>query len=362
MPSPQKVAWAQLRVGVVAVVAMILLAILVFLLTGKTSFFEKKVRIYTFLSDSAAMAEGAEVRLNGIQIGKVIKVDMSGSKDLRKAIRVDMEVDEGRLKQITTDSTAAIGAANVLGSKYINIKGGKASTHVPPEGTVNALDTSTFDDVVASGYNTLEATKEMLKRIDNIVSVVEQGKGSIGKLIYDEQLYANLNGTAAAARKMSEQFTAQLGDRKTTIGKLLNDEDVLIGDMRKSIARVNLLLDGLEQGQGSAGKLLKSTELHDELRKTISEFRVLTADLNAGKGSAGKLLKDETTINRINNTLAKVDQMIAKLNAGQGTLGQLMVNQQLYDSLNGTTREFHEFMKDFRKNPKKFLSIKLGLF
>ena len=51
-----------------------------------------------------------------------------------------------------------------------------------------------------------------------------------------------------------------------------------------------------------------------------------------------------------------------RINAGQGTIGQLMVNPQLYESLNGTTREFHEFMKDFRKNPKKFLSIKLGLF
>jgi phospholipid/cholesterol/gamma-HCH transport system substrate-binding protein len=39
-----------------------------------------------------------------------------------------------------------------------------------------------------------------------------------------------------------------------------------------------------------------------------------------------------------------------------------MVNQQLYDSLNGTTREFEAFMRDFRANPKKFLSIKLGLF
>jgi phospholipid/cholesterol/gamma-HCH transport system substrate-binding protein len=38
------------------------------------------------------------------------------------------------------------------------------------------------------------------------------------------------------------------------------------------------------------------------------------------------------------------------------------VNQQLYESLNGTTREVQGFMKDFRANPKKFLSIKLGLF
>ena len=357
MPSPQKVAWAQLRVGIMAIVAMILLAAIVFLVTGKTSFFEEKSTIYTYLSDSAAMANGAEVRLNGIEIGKVEKVDLSGENDARRAIKVQMLVEADRLKQIPVDSEAAIGAANVLGTKYINIKRGKAPETIKPGGTVKAVDTSSFDDVVASGYSVLESTKEMLKRMDGIVSVVEQGKGSIGKLIYDEQLYKNLNGTAAEARKITEQ----INNGKGSLSRLLYD-DVVIEDVRKTFARVNNLLDGLEQGQGTAGKLLKDPALHDDLRKTLAEFRTVAADLNAGKGTAGKLLKDEATLNQINATIAKVDNMIARLNAGQGTLGQLLVNQQLYESLNGTTHEMHELMKDFRKNPKKFLSIKLGLF
>ncbi len=347
-----------------AVVAMILLAPMVFLVTGKTSFFEHRVKLYTFLSDSAAMAIGAEVRLNGIEIGKVEMVDLSGEKDPRRAVKVQMVVSAQRLRQIPVDSTAAIGAANVLGTKYINIKRGDSGETVKAGGTVNALDTSSFDDVVASGYNMIESTRGMLKRIDGLVSVIEQGKGSIGKLIFDEQLYKNLNGTAAEARKI----TAQINAGKGSMSKLLYD-DAMIEDVRRTFARVDRLMDGLEQGQGTLGKLLKDPAVHDELRKTVSEFRTLAADLNAGKGTAGKLIKDEATINKINatvdqvnGTIAKMDKMIAGLNAGQGTLGQLMVNQQLYETLNGTTREMHEFVKDFRKNPKKFLSIKLGLF
>ena len=357
MPSAQRVAWAQLRVGVVAVVAMVLLAMMVFLVTGKTSFFENKVTLYTYLSDSAAMANGAEVRLNGIEIGKVEKVDLSGDTDAQRAVKVTMLVSAERLKQIPLDSEAAIGAANVLGTKYINIKRGKAAETIKVGGTIKAVDTSSFDDVVASGYNVLESTREMLKRMDKIVSVVEQGKGSIGKLIYDEQLYKNLNGTAAEARKITEQINTGKG----SLTKLLYD-DAILQDVRKTFARVDNLLDGLEQGQGTAGKLLKDTALHDDLRKTLSEFRLVAADLNAGKGTAGKLLKDEATLKQINQTIAKVDTMLARLNAGEGTLGQLMVNRQLYESLNGATREVHDLMKDFRKNPKKFLSIKLGLF
>ena len=48
--------------------------------------------------------------------------------------------------------------------------------------------------------------------------------------------------------------------------------------------------------------------------------------------------------------------------AGQGTLGQLMVNPQLYESLNGATYEMHEFLKEFRKDPRKYLRIKASIF
>jgi len=43
-------------------------------------------------------------------------------------------------------------------------------------------------------------------------------------------------------------------------------------------------------------------------------------------------------------------------------VGQLLNNPALYESLDGTARELNGLLKDFRKNPKKFLHIKLGLF
>ena len=54
--------------------------------------------------------------------------------------------------------------------------------------------------------------------------------------------------------------------------------------------------------------------------------------------------------------------MLEKINNGQGTLGQLAVNPALYESLDGTTREVQGLLKDFRANPKKFLTIQLKLF
>jgi phospholipid/cholesterol/gamma-HCH transport system substrate-binding protein len=85
-------------------------------------------------------------------------------------------------------------------------------------------------------------------------------------------------------------------------------------------------------------------------------------DLNDGKGTAGKLLKDDELYRRMNQLVANLETSLDKVNSGQGTLGQLLVNGQLYESLNGATREAQDLIKAIHANPKKFLRIKLGLF
>ena len=54
--------------------------------------------------------------------------------------------------------------------------------------------------------------------------------------------------------------------------------------------------------------------------------------------------------------MARLDTMLDKINSGQGTIGQLLKNPSLYETLDGTTREMHGLLKDFRANPKKFLT------
>ncbi len=336
---------------------MVLLSVLVFLITGSTSFFVSKSVLYTYLGDSAALTVGAGVRVNGILAGRVLSVGLSGSSEPRREVKVTMEINEEMLKQIPSDSEAAIASENVLGSKFINIKKGNSKTTLKPGAEVRSKDTSEFDDVVASGYALLNVMQGVLKRMDAIISVVEQGKGSIGKLIYDEELYRNLTNTAVEAHKV----TVALNSGKGTIGKLIYD-DAIHNDVRNTIARLNVMLEELEEGKGTLGKLLKDPALHDDLRKTVGEVRTLIADLNTGKGTAGKLLKDDALHQQVLTTMAKLDTLMDKINTGQGTLGQLVVNPQMYESLNGATREMHELLKDFRANPKKFLHIKLGLF
>ncbi len=357
MPSARKVRWAQLRVGVMALVAILLLAVLIYLLTGNQTLFADKATLYTYMNDSAALAVGAPVRLNGIMEGNVAAVDLSGQNVPSRIVRIRMSVDASALKDIPVDSEAAISAENVLGTKYINIKRGTNPQAVRDGGEVRSADVSEFEDVVRSGYDVMVTARVLLKRIDGVVNDMEAGKGTIGKLLVDEQLYKNLNATVAETQKVA----AAISSGKGTVGRLLYD-DALYTEIRTTVGRLDEILSNLQQGRGTAGKLINDPGLYDDARKTVAELRRITEDLNAGKGTAGKFLKDDDLHRQIQSTVAKLETTLDKLNTGQGTLGQLLVNPSLYESLNGASLEMQGLMKDFRANPKKFLRIKLGLF
>src|SRR3954462_484637 len=92
MASQKRVHWAQLRVGVVSTIAMIIAAVLIFLLSGKGNLFQGEVNLRTYMEDSAGIAENAEVRLNGIYIGHIHRVQLSGSHDPRRTVEIQMKV------------------------------------------------------------------------------------------------------------------------------------------------------------------------------------------------------------------------------------------------------------------------------
>lgn len=357
MPRENKVGWAKLKVGLLALVALLILGVLIFLLTGNSSPFSSKAMLYTYMEDSAAINENSPVRLNGIRIGTVKKISLSGSAEPSKTIRMDLEVLSDYLKAIPVDSQAGAGAENVLGAKYINIKKGTSKQTIQAGGTLQAKDTSDFNDVIEQGNTLLVQLQAILKRVDAVVGVVEQGKGSIGKLLVDEELYNRILATVSEVQSLSKA----LNSNKGTLGKLVYD-DALYNDVRNTIARLDVTIDTINSGQGTAGKLIKDPAMYDNANKAILDIRRMLAEIDSGKGTVGKLLKSDDLHNQLSATLGKVDTMIDKMNAGQGTIGQLLVNPSLYDSLNGTSREINQLMKDFRANPKKFLTIQLKLF
>ena len=357
MADSTKVRWSQLKVGLLALAAIAIAATLIFLLTSTKGLFKPYALLRTYMEDASAMSNGTAVRLNGITVGYVDQFKLTNSTDPKRAVEIDMMVEQKYLDDIPVDSVAGVSAANLLGDKFINITKGQAPQHAKDGDQIRSLQAQDIPELMAQSANILQSFQVIVGRVDKLLAGVEEGKGNIGKLLKDEELYNRLNGIVS----QGQSLLVDVRTGKGTLSKLLYD-DTLYQEIRGPIKRVDAMLADLQSGQGTAGKLLRDPELFDQARQSLMELRGLLADVNAGKGTAGKLLKDDQVYQRVDDLLAKFNTTIDKINSGQGTLGQLVANPQLYDALNGATREFQGLAKDIRSNPKKFLRIKLALF
>lgn len=357
MATQKKVSWAQLRVGILATVSMVIAGALIFLLTSQSNFFTGDFQLRTYMTDSAGMAENAQVRLNGIFIGHISKVQLSGSRDPKRTVEIQMKISKKYLDLIPDDSKAAISASNLLGDKYINITKGTHPKHVEINGEVVSLQTQDIPEILEQASGLLGQFQTILGRVDGLLAVVDAGQGNLGKLLKDESLYDRLNSVAGEVGQLVKDVKNSNG----TISKVLYSDE-LYQDFRKLIQRTDDMLAQVQQGKGTAGKLLYDPAIADEARATIQEAKKMLDNLNAGKGTAGKLLTDEEISKQLTMIAQKVNVTIDKLNAGQGTIGQLLVNPQLYDSVTGVSRELNSLLADVHKNPKKFLTIRLTLF
>jgi phospholipid/cholesterol/gamma-HCH transport system substrate-binding protein len=365
MPDPKRVSWAELKIGIMATVAMAILGVLIFLLTGSGDLFESKSTLYTYMADSAAMATSTPVRLNGIAIGQIDSIEFSGLKDPNKIVRIRMRVRSEMLPQIPEDSEVSVTAANLLGEKFINIEKGASATPVKENGELKAKDIQDIPELMTRAGDLLGSLNVTLRRVDSMLGEIEAGRGNIGKLVRDEAFYNELTATVREANKL----VSSMNSGKGILPRLLNDEQ-FAEEIRSPIRRFDTIMADLQAGQGTAGKFLKDPSLFDESRGAVADLRrmintdlkKIVDDLNAGRGTAGKLLKDEELHGRINKLVADLNATMDRINSGQGTVGQLITNPQLYESLSGMTSEAQALVKDIRANPKKFLRIRLGLF
>ena len=98
------------------------------------------------------------------------------------------------------------------------------------------------------------------------------------------------------------------------------------------------------------------------LTNTSANFEQISDRLSKGEGTAGKLLTDKALYERLDNVSRQLDQTIKNLNEGQGTAGQLLHNKEMYDNMNSAANELKGLIADIRKDPKKYLNVRVSIF
>jgi phospholipid/cholesterol/gamma-HCH transport system substrate-binding protein len=357
LPSQKQLKWSQLRVGLTVIIASVMLAVLIFLMTGTGGWLTHKVILKSYFDNAQGLRIGAPVRLAGVDIGNVTGIRIVSGRQA-DPVEITMKVNTVYHASMRKDSVTIMSTAGVLGETFIDIDSSAAKGPEVVDGdTLAARDEPQIQDVVRASQGTLQNLDALLKRTDRIIAYIESGQGSIGKVIYDPGLYDRLNATVAEFKGLMDDVQSGKG----SLGPLLTSDEVY-KKANRAIDQVNALIDDLQAGKGTAGKVLKDPALFDNANKTIANLRQLTDDMNAGKGALGKFTHDQEFANKLQETINNLTELTDRLQKGEGTVGLLFKDPAVYNNSNQMLVETRELVKAIRENPKKYLTFHVKVF
>ncbi len=361
MPSQQEVRWSQLKVGMIVLVAAVILVTLLFLMTSSSGLgiLSKKLTVTTYFENSAGLKEGGAVTLQGVTIGSVKSVTVSPNPERKLTpVRVVMKIDNKFAYDLKKDSKAALTTSGVLGDTLVDINSQTAVGPPLADGDeLHTLESPSISDVVKASQGTIEQLNVILAKANNIVDNLETGKGSIGKLINDPELYNKANATVDQLHTLE----VNLNNGRGSIGKLMTD-DTLFNRLNFAADKFDKIATALQSDQGTAGMLINDPKFAKQLRDTLTQTNALLADVQNGKGAAGMLINDPKFAATLRKTLEDTSAIVSNVNQGHGTLGKLANDDQAYTNLNKLLTESTLLVSTIRQDPKKYLTIHLKIF
>lgn len=299
------------------------------------SLFKERFAFTVYFPEAYGLRQGDSVLVAGIRQGRVKDMSYDPTAEFARRVTVSMLMDQP--VELREGFTIAISDATLLGGKQIEIDPG------PAGGAVTAREATLFGTIRRGALGSLgefvdkngSRFENIVKNVDEVVADLKAGKGTVGKLMRDDQLAGRFESAVAKVETTfdsASQIAADIKDGKGTLGRLVKDEELYrkvtdIADRLMEIGdNLSAVTKDVNEGKGTLGRLVKDEGLADEVSKAVQQIREITAKINEGQGSLGKLVVDPTLYDDF-------QQIVAKFKNGEGTIGKLFSNEEVYDKL-----------------------------
>ena len=361
MAQHKQLTWTELRVGLFVLAGAVLLAVVIFYVTGGQGW-GPKYRLRAFLPEVDGLTLGAPVRVDGVEVGNVeriiIAVPKPGeqvSKD--RNIEIDLRIQKTYENYIRSDSSAGLVTEGLLGNRFVDIDRGYVGRVLTNDEEIPGRQETELKEVVERSADLMNDLSAISKQASAVISDVRNGHGSLGKFMVDETAYNHLNNSLGNVDRMMSEIQAGKG----TLGKLLT-EDEMYNRVDSVAGRVDSVLEAVQNQQGTLGKLVYDTGIHESARKLIDNSNALLGDVRAGKVTLGNLATDDSLFTQYKQAGENLSAATAKMNSNENTIGKFFDDPKLYDNFTGLAGDMRLLVGDFRKDPKKFLHVKLSVF
>jgi len=303
-----RVPWGEVRVGIVILFAFAVLLWAAFNGTGMT-FFEKTRELDAYFGDVAGLATGSPVRLGGIEVGHVSKIEFVEQGGVGK-IRVAFLVKDRAWPLVSDSSTAAIGTMGLMGDKFLSVS--VRGPGQPPATPGNTLSTRVAGDLTTAFANApdmMDNFSASLAHINTILSRIERGEGYLGRLTSEGRSSDAIDSVVTASRR-------------------------LLADLGRAQERLVAAMEG-----------------------TARSFDSVSQGVLHGGGTMSRLIWDSTLYVEFTDVARRANALVDRWDKGEGTLGKLSADSSMYVEVRDLVKDTRALIDDIKANPKKYFKV-----
>jgi phospholipid/cholesterol/gamma-HCH transport system substrate-binding protein len=299
-------------VGLFVVASLAALLIMVVIVARQEGLFQEYVEYRAIFKNVSGLKAGSEVHLAGVTVGNILKTSINPDGNIVVTFQVLKQYSD-RIRQ---DSRCTIGFMGLLGEKSLDLTPGSVKKPpIPPEGLVVTVEPLDITQLLARAAPSLDDVQKVLT---NLVSITE---GMVGPEKDFNKIFSEL-----------KDIVSKVNAGKGSLGKLVNDP-TLYRDTAETMAQVRQFIGDLEKSKGLLGTLVNDPAFKERAVKTMAELEGTFANLN--KTTAD--LKEVSA--RLPDMAKKLDGFLANLNrAGKGLPGLVTQGESAFSDVDTTTK------------------------
>jgi phospholipid/cholesterol/gamma-HCH transport system substrate-binding protein len=255
---------APVRLGIFIFLGFLLFVVGIFMIGKRGDIFGSSFKVKANFSNVQGLRNGAQVRLNGIDIGSVSSIKIVPDTTGRVEVTMDLSTDIHRF--IRTDTKATIETEGLVGNKVVVLEVGSSSTDMVNDGGyIQTVEQPSFSALLNETQGVVQYTKEMTKSLAAITEKVNNGEGSMGKLLNDNRLYNNAADLTQQASTSLKGITAELEKVTDLFNELGVGVEKVVTNVNSTTGKLDSIMTGVQQGKGILGQVLVNGSKYDSI-------------------------------------------------------------------------------------------------
>lgn len=259
------------RLGIFIFIGTVFIVLSIFLIGNKESLFVSSISIHSKFNRIEGLKTGAPVRLSGLTIGSVNNIYLAD--DTTGAVIVSMNIENTVRHFIRLDSEAIIETEGLVGKKVVSITPGSKDIEMVNDGSfIKSREAANVTEIIEETQAIMAYVKDITKDFSEIVAKINEGEGTIGKIVNDAELYESTVQVTQTADTSLKLITKRLDEVTNFLVNIGSGAASIFGNIDTVISDVKLLVTNVKKGEGVLGALMADRSSYDSIKTVINNL------------------------------------------------------------------------------------------